>query len=414
MLSNKYESTIDWLFQQFPSYQLIGDKAYKPTLDNIKKLVEKLGHPEKNLRFIHLAGTNGKGSTSSMLASILQESGERVGLFTSPHLLDFRERIRVNGGMISENAVVDFVDKIKVLHLDFEPSFFEISFTMALEHFKNENCTICVIETGMGGRLDATNIVLPILSIITSISKDHEQHLGKHLDQIASEKAGIMKEGIPCILAEQKHKEAKNTIIQKAKDRKIELFLAEKEITDDILFDFQLPLLGTYQYSNLRTVLTALQLLSKDFPHAKEFIQLGLKNVQNNTGLTGRLQVMQWKPMIIFDVSHNEDGVIETLTSIRPYVKGGKLIILYAAASDKDVRKIIQLFPLDAKLNFTQFKSDRKMPVEQLRSIGKEMNRNAVVHPDAKAGLQQLKSDAKENDVVLVIGSFFLVAELLR
>lgn len=414
MLNKDYQSTIDWLFQQFPSYQLIGAKAYKPTLDNIKILVELLGNPQRKLRFIHVAGTNGKGSTSSMLASILQESGEKVGLFTSPHLLDFRERIRANGKMIDEDAIVDFVAKVKKIDLDFEPSFFEISFAMALDHFLKEECSICVIETGMGGRLDATNIVQPLLSIITSISYDHEQHLGKYLSQIASEKAGIMKTGVPCVLAEQKHKEAKNSIIDYAKDKQIDLFLAEKEVTDDTIYDYKLPLLGLYQFSNLKTVLTSTSLLENHFPDLGNFIQVGLDNLVKNTGFMGRMQVMQWRPLLIFDVSHNEDGIRETIESVKSYVKGGKLIILYATSADKDVRKTVNLLPKDAKIHFTQFKSERSMKVEDLRAVSKILERNGVFHEDAKAGLEEVKSVAKEDDVVLVIGSFFLVAELLK
>lgn len=414
MPNKDYQSTIDWLFQQFPSYQLIGAKAYKPTLDNIKILVEELGNPQNKLRFIHVAGTNGKGSTSSMLASILQESGEKVGLFTSPHLLDFRERIRVNGKMIDENPVVDFVAKVKKIKLDFEPSFFEITFAMALEHFKNENCSVCVIETGMGGRLDATNIVQPLLSVITSISYDHEQHLGKHLYQIAREKAGIMKVGASCVLAEQKHKEAKNSIIDYAKDKQIDLFLAEKEVTDDTIYDYKLPLLGLYQFSNLKTVLTSVSLLENHFPDSGNFIQAGLNNLVKNTGFMGRMQVIQWRPLLIFDVSHNEDGIKETLDSVKSYVKGGKLIILYATSADKDVRKTVNLLPKDAKIHFTQFKSERSMKLDDLRAISKVLGRNGVFHEDAKAGLEEVKSGAKEDDVILVIGSFFLVAELMK
>jgi len=202
MRLNSYKETLDWLFEQFPSYQLVGASAYKPDLKNVSQLIEILGHPEKQLKFIHVAGTNGKGSTSSMLASILTESNEKVGLFTSPHIVDFRERIRVNGKMISEQQVIDFCNLMLQTDLSFEPSFFEITFAMALSHFQKENCSICVIETGLGGRLDSTNIIVPIVSVITNIAIEHTQFLGNTIESIAREKAGIIKPNVPVIIGE--------------------------------------------------------------------------------------------------------------------------------------------------------------------------------------------------------------------
>ncbi|MES2800510.1 MAG: folylpolyglutamate synthase/dihydrofolate synthase family protein [Bacteroidota bacterium] len=414
MHNSAYQTALDWLFQQFPSYQLIGDRAYKPTLDNIRKLADAFGNPEEQLRFIHVAGTNGKGSSSSMMASILQESGETVGLFTSPHLLDFRERIRVNGAVISEQDVIEFVAKIQHLKLDFEPSFFEITFIMALHYFLSQNCTICVIETGMGGRLDATNIVKPLISVITNISKDHEKHLGSHLYQIAREKAGIMKDGVPTVFGEQKFKEATTAIISSAKEKEIDLFFAEKMVKDDELYEYELPMIGNYQFNNLRTILAALQLIEKEFPAYKDFIQIGLKNIQQNTGLIGRMQVMDRKPLLVYDVSHNEDGVRETINSILPYSKNSILHILFGASADKDVKSVIKALPLSAKLHFTSFHHDRSMEIEQLKAVGKEMGRNAISHNNPKEALSAIRLAAKEDDVILVMGSFFLIAELLK
>ena len=255
MHANSYEKTIEWLFQQFPSYQLIGSKAYKPTLENISKLCQRIGNPEKALRFLHIAGTNGKGSCSAMTASVLTESRETVGLFTSPHLIDFRERIRVNGTMISEENVVSFVERVQAEQLDFEPSFFEITFAMALDHFKRSACTICVIETGLGGRLDATNIIEPIACLITNISLEHTQILGNSLPQIATEKAGIIKTNKPVVIGEIVP-ETEPIFREIAFSKNAKVHIAQELISKERLEQFTTPLQGSYQKNNLRSVLS--------------------------------------------------------------------------------------------------------------------------------------------------------------
>ncbi len=257
-----YREATDWLFQQFPSYQHIGGKAYKPGLEQINQLLAHFGNPQHDLRFIHVAGTNGKGSTCSMLASILTEAGNTVGLFTSPHIQDFRERIRVNGTVVSEAFVIDCTQQIQQAELGFEPSFFEISFLMALLYFKASGCNICVIETGLGGRLDATNCITPLISLITNISIEHTQFLGNTITEIAGEKAGIIKQNIPVVIGEREP-DSSAVFDQAAHAKNAPLTYASDE---EIMFPSTFPLLGTYQKANYQLVLTALKVLHADFP----------------------------------------------------------------------------------------------------------------------------------------------------
>ncbi len=412
MHANSYEKTIEWLFQQFPSYQLIGSKAYKPTLENISKLCSLIGNPEKELRFIHIAGTNGKGSCSAMLASILKESGEKVGLFTSPHIKDFRERIRVNGEMINELDVVSFVEKIRSYDLDFEPSFFEITFAMALYYFSKSACSICVIETGLGGRLDATNIIRPLVCLITNISLEHTQILGNTLEEIAGEKAGIIKTDIPVVIGETRP-ETEQVFKDAAKSKNAPLYFANKIVSKDRVEQFNLPLLGFYQVNNLRSVLTVLKVLPSSFSEITDAtIQSGLNNLYPNTGFFGRMQIMKRDPLLIFDVSHNIDGIKATLN----YVSGnleGELYILYGSSSDKDVLSILQLLPDSAKLHLTCFNNQRSLSQKQLIDLAMKAGISAEIHSEAQKGLEVILSNAKAKDTVLVFGSFFLLSDLV-
>jgi dihydrofolate synthase / folylpolyglutamate synthase len=412
MPDSKYQETIDWLFKQFPSYQLIGSAAYKPTLENISRICSSIGDPQESLRFIHIAGTNGKGSSSAMLASILTTSGEKVGLFTSPHILDFRERIRVNGQMIAEEVVIEFVNRIKGIQFDFEPSFFEITFAMALDHFRKSDCSVCVIETGLGGRLDATNIITPLACLITNISLEHTQILGSTLEQIAGEKAGIIKKNIPIIIGERK--DSTGSVFEtKALKENAPISYAEDVISNERLKQFKTPLLGSYQQNNLRGVLAILNVIDHYFPEIDDLIiQKGLDNLYKNTGFFGRMQIKQREPLVIFDVSHNFDGIKSTLDDLLKDLKGD-LYILYGSSSDKEVLPILQLLPNNVELHLTTFKNQRSFSKEQLEKIASLSGKPAQIHSSPQKGLEEILSKAKKEDTVLVFGSFFLLSDLM-
>jgi dihydrofolate synthase/folylpolyglutamate synthase len=407
MENRNYTETIEWLFQQFPSYQAIGAVAYKPDLGNINHLLSELGSPEKELRFIHIAGSNGKGSTSSLLASILKESGEKVGLFTSPHIQDFRERIRVNGEMISEQSVIDFCAQFQQNQLAIEPSFFEITFAMALKHFKQEGCMVCVIETGLGGRLDATNCITPLLSIITNISLEHTQFLGNTLEEIAFEKAGIIKSDVPVVIGETTSK-TKVVFTKKAELRNSSIHWAEEFISNE---DYHFPLLGSYQRKNFRTVQCALEILiQKGFSITHESIQRGLEHLAENSGFYGRLQLVSKEPNLILDVSHNVDGIQKTLESIH-HINQGQLHIIYGTSSDKNYEEIVDLFPNDAKLHFTTFTNIRSITIKQIEQLINKKELKAKVFCNVKDAIMEAQLTANKEDTILVFGSFFLISD---
>lgn len=407
MESKSYPETIDWLFQQFPSFQAIGAAAYKPDLGNIIHLLEQLGNPEKELRFIHIAGSNGKGSTSSLLASILKESGEKVGLFTSPHIQDFRERIRVNGQMISEQAVIDFCQPFLNNQLTIEPSFFEITFAMALEHFKTKGCTICVIETGLGGRLDATNCITPLLSVITNISLEHTQFLGNTLEEIAFEKAGIVKPSVPVIIGETTE-ETKDVFTQQAELRNSSIHWAEAFISNEL---YHFPLFGSYQRKNFRTVQCSLEILTQNgFSITHETIQRGLDHLAENTGFYGRMQLVSKEPNLILDVSHNVDGIQKTLESIQQ-INQGQLLIIYGTSSDKNYEEIVELFPSDSKLYFSTFRNQRSISIEQIEELIKKKQLDATIFTNVKEAIKAAQLTANKEDTILVFGSFFLISD---
>ena len=398
---NSYQAAIDWLFQQFPSYQNIGASAYKPGLERVELLLTELGNPHQELKIIHVAGTNGKGSTSSYIASYLTEKGEKVGLFTSPHIFDFRERIRVNGEKISEEFVLEFCNQIQNLNLEIEPSFFEITFAMAVSYFHSENCSFCVLETGMGGRLDATNIANPIVSIITNIGFDHTQFLGNTYSEIATEKAGIIKKNVPVVIGET-NPETKTVFLNKAKSQNAEIIFAEDDVLPEIS---DLPL---YQLKNLRTALKAVEFCG--FKIDESLLENGLKNLYFNTGFFGRLTEISENPNIILDVSHNLEGIKATLESIQD-LQTGKLFILYGASADKNVEEIISNFPKDAIINLCQFKNERSLSFEELKRIKNKDNRIDKVIENVNEAITEIKFIMTENDTLLVTGSFFLIAD---
>jgi dihydrofolate synthase/folylpolyglutamate synthase len=345
-----------------------------------------------------------------MLASILTASGEKVGLFTSPHILDFKERIRINGKTISEQEVINFCAKIQAQPLDFSPSFFEITFAMALYYFKKEECSICVIETGLGGRLDATNIILPLVSVITNISLEHTQFLGNTLGQIAKEKAGIIKESVPVVLGESTT-ETLPVFEQIAHLNNSELYLCDSE---GPALPYLLPLLGNFQQTNLRTVLRTLEVLkSKGFSISETDIESGLKNLPTNTGFYGRMQCIQESPLTILDVSHNYDGVQKTLQSVQELTKG-KLHILYGTSSDKNYEEIISLFPENSKINLCTFSSFRSLTLQQMQQLAEKMVPKPAIYTDVEHALSILQSAANKEDTILVFGSFFLISDFFE
>lgn len=398
---NSYQAAIDWLFKQFPSYQNIGASAYKPGLERVEQLLTQLGNPHQDLKIIHVAGTNGKGSTSSYMASYLTEKSEKVGLFTSPHIFDFRERIRVNGEKISEEFVLEFCNRIQNLNLDIEPSFFEITFAMAVCYFHSENCSVCVLETGMGGRLDATNIVVPLVSVITNIGFDHTQLLGNTYSEIAFEKAGIIKKNTPVVIGET-NPETKKVFLNSAQSQNAEIIFAEDEALPE---NSNLPL---YQLKNLRTALKALETCG--FNLKCSLLKKSLENLHVNTGFFGRLTEISQKPRIILDVSHNTEGIKATLESIE-LSKTGNLFILYGASADKNVEEIISQFPNDAIIHLCKFTNERSMGIEELKQLKNKDKRIDKVFENVNEAITGIKSKITVQDVLLVTGSFFLIAD---
>lgn len=402
MHNRSYEETLNWLFQQFPSYQKIGSKAYKPTLENTENLLKEIGNPEKDLQFIHIAGSNGKGTTCSILASILKESGYRVGLFTSPHIKDFRERIRVNGEMISEQKVIDFVEKIKSKKRDFAPSFFEVSFSMALDHFRSEQCDICIIETGLGGRLDATNVISPICSVITSISLEHTNILGDTHEAIAKEKAGIIKDLNPVVLGHMPV-EALETIKQISRERHAPFFNAiDSEKLG--LFDESTP---EYMRYNILVALKVIDLIALDgFKTTQDAIRAGMQKLSDNTGYRARLEQIATSPDVFLDVSHNTEGINATLSVFRDQV----LHIVYGSSSDKNIVEIASVFPKNARLYLTTFNHERSANLEDLKqAFDKSASEHTSYFTDPQEAFKEAKKNAKDDEIVLVMGSFFLL-----
>ena len=403
-----YSEACSWLFEQFPSYQVIGAEAYKPNLINTERLCVIYGNPESRLRFIHVAGTNGKGSVCSLLASTFQEAGYKTGLFTSPHLVDFRERIRVNGTMISEATVIDFVRNLQAKELNFSPSFFEITWALALREFEIQGCDICIIETGLGGRLDSTNIIQPELSIITSIGIDHTQFLGNTLAEIAGEKAGIIKTKVPVVIGETLI-ETKQVFIRKAKTTKSPIIWAEKS-------DYVKPdsLLGTYQNINYKTFRSAISTMQdQGWDINEKAIELGVTNLAVNTGFSCRMQQIGTKPTIYLDAAHNLAGIQKTLETITE-LNSGKLFILYATSNDKDLSAILKLFPTDVTYIFTQFEGKRAALATDVKRIADDLGLVSSVHTSPQEALEKLKLIVNETDTILIFGSFFLVSQFLE
>ncbi|NQY28088.1 MAG: bifunctional folylpolyglutamate synthase/dihydrofolate synthase [Flavobacteriaceae bacterium] len=401
-----YKEILEWLFNQLPAYQKIGKSAYKADLSNIIKLAEHLGNPHEKFKSIHVGGTNGKGSSSHMLASVLQEAGYKVGLYTSPHLKDFRERIKINGKMISESNVVDFVVNHRSFFVDNSLSFFEMTVGMAFDFFANEKVDIAIVEVGLGGRLDATNIINPEVSLITNIGIDHTSFLGNDLKSIAFEKAGIIKQETPVVISETQV-ELEEVFVKKAKSVNAQLFFADQGGLDI----YETDLLGEYQQKNSKGIVEVINQL-KGFNVSDAAIKSGLKNVVKNTGLLGRWQILQEGPKVICDTAHNKEGLELTMRQLlnEPCEE---LRIVFGVVSDKDLTTILPLLPKDAHYYFCSPDIFRAMSVDVLYKEAIDAGLSGVKYNSVNEAFSASKNHSFPNDVIYVGGSTFVVAEIL-
>lgn len=402
-----YDETIEYLFNSTPLFQNVGKAAYKEGLANTLALDEYFGHPHTKFKTIHVGGTNGKGSTSHSLASVLQSAGYKVGLFTSPHLKDFRERIRINGKMISEKYVVDFVEQNRYFFEPLYPSFFELTTAMAFKYFADENVDVAVIEVGLGGRLDCTNIISPVLSIITNISFDHVNLLGNTLEKIASEKAGIIKHGVPVVIGETTS-ETRPVFEAKAKEVNTQIVFAEEKDIPEIAFELG----GDYQQKNLRTIITALSILRGTFDISEQNIRDGLSSVCERTGLMGRWQTLNECPKTVCDVGHNVGG-FEYIVKQLARQQYKTLRIVIGMVNDKDVNGVLALLPKNAKYYFTRAKVARALQPEELQEKAKEYGLKGNCYPSVANAYEAAIREASTDDFIFVGGSCFVVAEVV-
>jgi dihydrofolate synthase / folylpolyglutamate synthase len=439
-----YQQTIDYLYKHLPMFSRIGAAAYKKDLHNTIALCKALDNPQNKFKSIHIAGTNGKGSTSHMLAAILQQAGYKTALYTSPHLKDFKERIKINGEMISEDFVVKFVEDTKLLSEEIQPSFFELTVAMAFEYFAQQQVDIAVIETGLGGRLDSTNVITPILSIITNIGYDHMNILGNTLEEIAMEKAGIIKLYVPVVIGEYLP-EIKDIFINKAKECNSKIHFAKdeykafnissttqtlrcdiKNAAHNVIENFTLDLNGLYQTKNLCTVLCAEGILiEQGFVIKNEAEKFGLANTKKLTGLHGRWDVIAENPTIVLDVAHNEDGMKQILRQLA--VGSGqwaaqnsnhqtenrkKIHFVIGMVKDKEVEKVLSLLPADAYYYFTNAHIPRAMNAEELKNKAAQFNLQGNFYDDVNIAITAAKQKAAVTDLIIICGSVFLVGEV--
>ncbi|SFJ86579.1 bifunctional folylpolyglutamate synthase/dihydrofolate synthase [Myroides guanonis] len=403
-----YQETLDWMFVQLPMYQNLGSVAYKADLSNALLLADHLGNPERKLKTIHIAGTNGKGSTSSLIASVLQEAGYKVGLYTSPHLKDFRERIKINGEVISEDYVCSFIAENKEFFENHQLSFFEMTVGMALEYFNKEEVDVAVIEVGMGGRLDATNIITPLLSVITNIGKDHTAFLGTSLAEIAGEKAGIIKSGVPVIIGEYTT-ETREVFVGKASREQAPIYFASDTFSDqDLISDLK----GDYQEKNIRTARQAIALLREHFSITEQQEEEGLLHVVQNTGLAGRWQILQQTPKVIADTAHNPHGLSIVMAQLaRERYK--KLYMVLGFVKDKDLDEILPLLPKDAKYLFAKPEVARGLDADELRDAAALYGLEGDACGSVTEAYAKALQEASALDVIYVGGSTFVVSEIL-
>ncbi len=402
-----YDETLEWMFSLLPMYQRQGKTAFKKDLNNISRLSAHLGNPHNKFKSIHVAGTNGKGSVSHMLASILQSAGYNTGLYTSPHLKDFRERIRINGKMIRKNCVINFIKRNKRFIEKNNLSFFELTVGLAFEQFAKKKVDIAIIETGLGGRLDSTNIIIPELSIITNISLDHTHMLGDTPEKIAYEKAGIIKKNIPVVIGEWTA-ETLAVFKEVALEKNAPLYLAqEKEkipLTD---------LKGKYQKKNIKTVLQGIEVLKeKAFNISDKNIEEGLKNVTKNTGLRGRWEILQKHPLVIADTAHNEAGLKEVMEQLMS-LSYHQLHIVLSMVNDKEIEKILPLFPKNARYYFAKANIPRGLDADVLRKKAHKYQLSGEKYSSIGEAYQSALKEAGPEDLIFIGGSTFTVAEVI-
>ena len=412
-------------------FSRVGAAAYKKDIGNTVALCNFLGNPQENTRCIHIAGTNGKGSTAHMLASILQEAGYKTGLYTSPHIKDFGERIRINGKMISQEFVSEFVERIKPAIAEIQPSFFELTVAMALEYFKQNQVSVAVIETGLGGRLDSTNIITPVLSVITNVGLDHTDLLGKTLHAIAGEKAGIIKQGIPVVVGEVTDETLPVFAETSAKMQSEMVLVTERYITEYISREgnlllvnlknvqsgtvekLRLELEGLYQARNAATVLCAVDILRKTgWEISEDALHKGFESVRLNTGLRGRWEVVSHKPYVVLDVAHNQDGFKTLVNQLEIQFHGKQWHIILGFVKDKDITGILEVLPQNAHYYFTQAHIPRALQLKDLEQYARRYNLAGTAHENVNEAMKAALGMASDDDVVICCGSFYILSEL--
>ena len=430
---SKYQSTLNYLYTQLPMYQRMGKVAFKKDLDNILALVQELDQPQKKYPCIHIAGTNGKGSTAHILAAVLQEHGFKTGLYTSPHYKDFRERIKVDGKYVSRQYITNFVDQHKASFKKIQPSFFEITVAMAFDYFAHKKVDIAIIETGLGGRLDSTNIIHPLISVITNISLDHQAMLGDTLPLIAYEKAGIIKKEVPVIIGEEQ-KLTKPVFESRAREENAPLYLAnrlfkvvlKKENLTHSFYDIfhkkemvyenlKLNLHGPFQAKNLATAFQSLTILAEKFPEfkiKKNKLKKGLANLKDLTKYQGRWQILDQKPLIICDSAHNEGGLKIVLKQLKQ-IPCAQLHIVMGVVNDKSIDHILKLFPKKATYYFAKADIPRGLDATILMEKAEKFTLKGKPYSSVKNAFKMAKKAAKKNDLIFVGGSCFVVAEVI-
>lgn len=403
-----YKDTVEWMFEQLPMFQQLGVSAYKKDLTNTLKLASHLNHPEHTFKTVHIGGTNGKGSTSSLIASVLQQAGYKVGLYTSPHLLDFRERIRINGEEISKEFVVDFIENNKSFLEANRLSFFEMTVGMAFQYFSHQKVDVAIIEVGLGGRLDSTNIITPLLSVITNIGWDHMNLLGNTLEEIAFEKAGIIKENIPVVIGEFTN-ETRKVFEKEAKLKNAPIYFAS---TIDDIPELDSDLKGNYQVHNKKTAYQALQLLKNHFSIADDNVIKGFLNVEKNTGVKGRWTVLSEKPLIVADTAHNKNGLEIVMTQVHQQ-KFDKLFMVFGVVNDKDIDSILPYLPKKAEYFVAKPNVPRGLEAVILKDKLTANGFNATAFNSIPEAFQYAKKQATINDMIYIGGSTFVVAEVV-
>jgi dihydrofolate synthase / folylpolyglutamate synthase len=420
-----YPEALDYLYANLPMFQRIGAAAYKPDLTNTIKLCEALENPQNKFKSIHVAGTNGKGSSSHMLASILQEAKFKTGLYTSPHLKSFTERIRINGDEVSETFVIEFVNRIRPLINELKPSFFEITVAMAFDYFAQQKVDIAVIEVGLGGRLDSTNVITPEISLITNIGWDHKELLGDTLEKIALEKAGIIKPGIPVVISERQDV-IDDVFLAKAKEQNAAIYFASDQfdaslINDKyqlfkdgnvVIRDVKFPLKGAYQSNNVRGVVNVIELLRKNrFRITDAMVKRGLQNVVRNTHLKGRWQLLKKRPLMICDTGHNIDGIEYVVHQLKS-ISYRKLHFVFGVVKDKAIDDILKILPAQATYYFCQAKLPRALDANELAKKASEFGLQGLVIPDVNEAKKTALKNASDDDLIFIGGSTFVVAEI--